>query len=407
MRRLGRPVIAVAAVLLLAGCGAAAKASNPTWVPQPSFQGEGQVPPNGSVDPTTPDPGPTGPAVPGPQQSGPRPSPTKGPDPYVVATKLTAPVGIAVLPDGTALVGERTTGRIVRVQPAPGRPVTTVRTLQGISTAGGGGLLDLALSPNYAQDSLIFAYLSTPTDNRVVAFTLTGPVTPVLTGIPRGSSDNVGRIAFGADGLLYVGTGDAGHPAFAADPRSLAGKVLRVSDIGQPAAGNPAPSSPVFTSGHRVVSGLCSDPDAGSFVEVESRGRAEPGNVYVLDAGEFYGWPTPGSSTQDPITTLPTGQGGPGGCAVLDNQLYVTSLTGKSLLSAPLTASGAGLAAGKFVAALQNKYGRLLTVVADPVNGVLWLTTSNRDGHGRPVASDERVLRIPPPSGGGGGDSPA
>lgn len=407
MRRVGRPALAVAAVLLLAGCGTAAKASKPTWIPQPSFQGEGQVPPNDPASPTNPNPGPGGTGTPGPQQTGPGATPSKGPDPYVVATKLNSPVGIAVLPDGTALVGERATGRIVRVQPAPGRPVTTVRTLTGLSAAGGGGLLDLALSPNYAQDSLIFAYLSTPTDNRVVAFTLTGPVTPVLTGIPRGSSDNVGRIAFGTDGMLYIGTGDAGHPALAADPRSLAGKVLRVSDIGQPAAGNPAPSSPVFTSGHRVVNGLCSDPDASTFLEVEAHGAAAPGNVNALDAGDFYGWPTPGSSAHDPITSMPKGQGGPGGCAVLDNQLYVTSLTGKCLLSAPLTTTNAGLSTGRFVAALQNKYGRLLTVVADPVNGVLWLTTSNRDGHGRPVPSDERVLRIPPPSGGGGGDSPA
>jgi hypothetical protein len=57
------------------------------------------------------------------------------------------------------------------------------------------------------------------------------------------------------------------------------------------------------------------------------------------------------------------------------------------------------VAAAKFTATLQKRYGRLLSVVADPAAGVLWLTTSNRDGHGRPVADDERVVRIPPPSG--------
>ena len=306
MHRAVRPVVALAAVLLLAGCGAAANASGPTWVPRSTFQGEGLPPNPGSTGPqqSTPSQHPGAPTT---RPSGPTPSPTNGPDPYVVATKLNSPVGIAVLPDETALVGERTTGRIVRVQPTPGQPVQTVRTLTGLSTSGGGGLLDLALSPNYRQDSLIFAYLSTPADNRVVAFTLTGPATPVVTGIPRGRSDNTGRIAFGSDGLLYIGTGDAGRPGLAGDPKSLAGKVLRVTDVGTPAAGNPTPSSPVFTSGHRVVDGLCLVAETNTLVEVESQGSDGPGKVDVLTRGGSYGWPSTGSRSQAPITTLPRG----------------------------------------------------------------------------------------------------
>jgi glucose/arabinose dehydrogenase len=403
MRRLSRPVLAAATVLVLAGCGASATASNPTWVPQPSFEGEGQVPPGPSTGAV--EPGPR--TSPAPKASGPSGPPSKAPDPAVVATRLNAPDGIAVLPDGTALVGERTTGRIVRVQPTPGHPVRTVRTLTGLGTTGGGGLLDLALSPNYAQDGLIFAYLSTTTDNRVVAFTLTGPVTPVLTGIPRGPSDNTGRIAFGSDGLLYVGTGDAGQPALAANPNSLAGKVLRVTDIGKPAAGNPAPASPIFTSGHHVVDGLCLQADADKLIEVEAHGSDGRDDVNALSAGNSYGWPTRSGNAAPPLTTLPTAQGAPGGCALLGNELYVTSLDGRALLSTAITLGSHGLVAAKLTSSLQNKYGRLLTVVADPSGAALWLTTSNKDGHGRPVADDERVLRIPPPSGGGGSDSPA
>ena len=55
---------------------------------------------------------------------------------------------------------------------------------------------------------------------------------------------------------------------------------------------------------------------------------------------------------------------------------------------------------GKFTTLLKGKYGRLRTVVAAP-DGALWLTTSNRDGHGTPAADDERVLRVIPDSGGG------
>jgi glucose/arabinose dehydrogenase len=401
MRHFRRPVLAMAAVLLLAGCGAAAKADDPTWVPAPTFNGEGGLPPDVSGQPADPN------GTPQPSPSGPSGRPSSTVDPFVVATKLTAPVGLTVLPDDTALVGERTTGRIVRVQPVAGKPVKTVRTLSGLSTSGDGGLLDLALSPNYAQDSLIFAYVSTPVDNRVVTFTLTGPATPVLTGIPRGTTGNTGRIVFGSDGLLYVGTGDAGQPGLAADPKSLAGKVLRVTDIGKPGPGNPAPASPVFTSGHRVVDGLCLMPDANRLIEVEAHGSAGADEVNILTGGDSYGWPTASQSDENPTATLAETQRGPGGCAVLGDQLYVTSRDGKSLLASGLSVKSGVVTTTRFSAALQNKYGRLLTVVADPANAVLWLTTSNRDGHGKPVAADERVIRIPPPSGGGSEDSPA
>ena len=180
-----------------------------------------------------------------------------------------------------------------------------------------------------------------------------------------------------------------------------------MTDIGQPAPGNPAPTSPVFTSGHRVVDGLCLIPQANRLIEVESHSPTDPGVVNVLTGGAYYGWPTTTPSAQAPTATLPTAQPGPGGCAVLGDQLYVTSLDGKALLAAGLSSKAGVVSATKFSAALTNKYGRLRTVVADPANGVLWLTTSNRDGHGKPVAADERVIRIPPPSGGSSDDSPA
>jgi glucose/arabinose dehydrogenase len=320
----------------------------------------------------------------------------------VVATHLRAPVGLTLLPDGTALVGERTTGRIVQVQPQPGKPARTVRTLTGLDTQGDGGLLDLALSPNYTQDNLIFAYITTASDNRVVVFTLHGPVTPVVTGIPKGRTGNAGRIAFDSTGNLYIGTGDAGRPQLAADASSLAGKVLRVSDIGRPAAGNPTPGSAVYTSGHRAVDGLCWDREQRQMLETEpAAGAAE---LNLLQAGASYGWPSAARGSHGPLSSLPKADGAPGGCAVLDGTVFVSSLDGEALLASHLQPTRTGLRATAWRATLKHKYGRLRTVVAAP-DGALWLTTSNRDGHGSPVPADERVLRIVP-SGGGGQDEP-
>jgi glucose/sorbosone dehydrogenase len=290
----------------------------------------------------------------------------------------------------------------VRVQPRAGQPVPTVRTMAGLDASGDGGLLDLALSPTYAEDGLVYAYVTTSTDNRVVDFTLKGPVTPVLTGIPKGRTANTGRILFAPDGDLYVGTGDTGHPTRAVDPHSLAGKVLRVDDIGDPAAANPTRSSPVYTRGHRVVDGLCAAPNTTVVVEVEAGASGRPDDVNVLESGGDYGWPTPSGTVHSPLATLPGTGRSPGGCAVLDGRLWVTSLAGQSLLSAPLKGSRTAPALGAFSAVLANKYGRLKTVVA-AADGALWLTTSNRDGSGHPVAADERVIRYVPS---GGGENP-
>lgn len=376
--------------LLLAGCAQAGNAG-PDWRPKPSFSGEGYEPPANRqpIQPATPNaPTPSN----GSSASG------KPGDGAVVAKYLHAPTGVTIMPDNTALVGERATGRIVRVQPLPGQPVRTVRTIHGLSTTGGGGLLDLAISPNYSQDKLIFAYLTTPTDNRVVAFTLTGPITPVVTGIPRGRSGNTGRIAFAADGDLLVGTGDAGHPALARDPHSLAGKVLRVTDIGRPAPGNPVKRSPVFASGFTETAGLCAAPSSLLAFQTEHVSSAPADPIWWLQAGRTYGTSATG---QRPIGTLPQSARAPGGCAVQQNIVYTTSLDGEALFAAPITTTRSGaIKLGSVSTALHNKYGRLRTVVAAP-DGALWLTTSNRDGKGHPVPTDERVLRIIP----SGGDS--
>lgn len=393
---LARPALALAAAsLLLSACAGSAGSAAPTWEPSPEIGAGGGGGPGPQLSPIVP--APSAPNVtPSVAPGGPTParSGSRAVDPNVVATHLSSPVGLTMLPDGTALVGERTTGRIVRVQPVAGRPVPTVRVIHGLDTAGDGGLLDLALSPTFSQDGLVYAYVTTPADNRVVDFTLSGPVTPVFTGIPKGPTGNSGRIVFGADGDLYIGTGDAGDPALAANSRSLAGKVLRVNDIGDPAPGNPVASSAIFTSGHRSLAGLCAVPLTQAMLEVEGGSANE---VNLLRSGGYFG--PPGSASRritGPVLTLPAKYRTPGDCAVLAGRLWITSLNGKALASASLRgAASAPPGTSLFSATLVKRYGRLKTVVA-AVDGALWLTTSNRDGHGKPVPADERVIRYVP-----------
>ena len=393
---LTRPAVWLAAVAALAvttGCNGGAAGSTPTWVPQPNYQGNNDPKPQlpGPQLPAPSDPGSSSAPAPAPPPGATRPTPnTPATDPNVVATKLNQPTGLVVLPDGTALVGERTTGRILRVQPEPGRPATVVQRL-AVDGTGDGGLLDLAISPTFDEDGLVYAYLSTATDNRVVHFSLGSQPSAIITGIPKGRTGNAGRLAFDATGALLTGTGDAGRPALAAATSSLAGKILRTSDIGRPLADNPVPGSAVFARGLRSVDGLCVDPRTGLRIAISAGAAGVPDEVNVIRPGADYGWPGNEPASVPPARTLPAASTGGGGCALAANQLFVATSTGRSLAVGSVTRS----TVGTFNSSLQNKYGRLATVVAG-TDGALWLTTRNRDGRGTPVADDDRVIRISP-----------
>ncbi len=226
MRTLGgvtrgaRALVAATACALLAGCGGG-------YTPAGPFR-EVQDAPGPQVGPPTdaaPSPAPGSPTPgTGQEQQG---------DPNVLATDLAVPTGLVLLPDGTGVVAERETGRLLQVFPDRS-PARELMVVPGVDTTGDGGLLGLALSPTFAQDGLFYAYLSTATDNRVVRFPMGGQPNPVVTGIPRGETRNGGGLVFGVDGTLYVGTGDTGDAALAQDPASLAGKVLAYDVFGQP-----------------------------------------------------------------------------------------------------------------------------------------------------------------------------
>jgi glucose/arabinose dehydrogenase len=313
----------------------------------------------------------------------------EGGDPNVVASGLAVPTGLVLLPDGSAIVGERDTGRLVQVF-ADRSPARELMTVPGIDTAGDGGLLGLAVSPTYLEDGLLYAYVSTATDNRVVRFPLGGTPNPVFTGLPRGDRHNGGGLLFGTDGNLFVGTGDAGDPALARNPGSLAGKVLRIDVFGRPVG-----ATPVYSRGHRDVTALCRSgvPDeAGEDTLYATDAAAEgPDEVNLVTDGADY-------DIVAPLIEVPAEEGGLGGCAAAGGGVFLGALDGQRVHAFAL--DGTGAVVGDPEEFLGGQYGRLRTVVLDP-EGALWITTSNRDGVGTPAEDDDRVLRILPPSAAG------
>jgi glucose/arabinose dehydrogenase len=340
----------------------------------------------------------------------PAPAPAPGP-PTLSATTLVGglviPWDLAFTPDGTMLFTERP-GRL-KARLGDG----TIRLLADISgslnTDGERGLLGMAVDPGFASNRTIYTCQSnrSPAEVRVVKWSVAGDYTsatrtadPLVGGIPSTANFHNGcRPRFGADGFLYVGTGDsAGGPNPQSDA-SRGGKVLRVD----PSSG----ATSVFSKGHRNVQGLALRPGTSQLFSVE-HGPDRDDEVNLLRAGGNAGWdPNNGGSYDQsvPMTDLRKFPGAvqavwSSGAPTLATS-GATFVTGSAwgswngaLVVACLKASRLqvfGLdAAGNVTsstAALQDQFGRLRTPVQGP-DGALYVTTSN--------GSNDRIVRIVP-----------
>jgi glucose/arabinose dehydrogenase len=314
----------------------------------------------------------------------------------VIATGLEVPWDVAFV--GTdAYLTQRKSGKVLR-RAADGR-ITTVQTLPSVDY-GEGGLLGLT-----ARDGVLYAYLTTSTDNRIVRFRPGEAPTPILTGIARGTNHDAGRIAFGPDGMLYAGTGDAGVSSRAQDPASLNGKILRMTPDGKVPADNPRPGSLVYALGLRDPQGLAWD-GAGRLFATEF-GPDRDDEVNRIVANGNYGWPTATGQARDPrfvdpLVVRQTGVASWSGAAIVkggvpewDGDLLVAALRGTRLYRFDLDANGNVIGTGEEL--YTGTYGRLRQVKQAP-DGSLWVLTSNRDGRGAPVAADDRIIRIGRPA---------
>lgn len=318
-----------------------------------------------------------------------------------VAGNLRTPWGLAPLPGGGLLVSSRDDGTITRINEKTGRK-TELGAVPGVATAGEGGLLGIALSPDYASDHLVYAYLTTDSDNRVVrmlydarkpAGQQLGAPDTVFKGIPKGLIHNGGRIAFGPDGMLYASTGETGNRDLAQDRNALGGKILRMTPDGRPAPGNPFAGSPVYSYGHRNVQGLAWDGRQRLFAS--EFGQDTWDELNAIKPGGNYGWPeaegrSGNPADLDPIAQWHTDEASPSGIAYAEGSIWMASLRGRRLWRIPLKGTETSAAPQAF---LTGAYGRLRTVVAAGGNK-LWLTTSNTDGRGEPSKTDDRILEL-------------
>ncbi|MEU3900990.1 PQQ-dependent sugar dehydrogenase [Streptomyces sp. NPDC045251] len=382
-RRAASAVLAAAALLLTAGCSSDTGEPSGADGSTSASSTAAQSPPPGSAAERTP--------------------PAKGSVEVVrtVATGLNSPWGLAPLPGGGLLVSSRDEATITRVDEKTGEK-TELGEVPGVAAAGEGGLLGIALSPDYASDHMVYAYFTSASDNRIVRMRYDGTKPPgeqlgepdtIFRGIPKGVVHNGGRIAFGPDKMLYAGTGESGDEGLSQDKESLGGKILRMTPDGEPAPGNPFPDSVVYSYGHRNVQGLAWDDEQRLFAA--EFGQDTWDELNAIKPGDNYGWPEAegrggGSGFHDPLAQWSTDEASPSGIAFAEGSVWMAGLRGERLWRVPLKGTEAAADPQAF---LEGEYGRLRTVVAAGGDR-LWLVTSNTDGRGDPKEDDDRILEL-------------
>jgi glucose/arabinose dehydrogenase len=331
-----------------------------------------------------------------------------GPRVEVLAGGLEVPWDVTFLPDGRALVTERP-GR-VRLVSADGRVRRAPAAVVPTQARGEGGLLGIDLDPAFARGRpFAYLYVTTARGMQVQRWRWgrgrLRRAAVVLDGVVAGSIHDSGRLRFGPDDRLYVATGDAGRGELAQRRGSLNGRFLRLTP--REYRGR-AEDPEVLSLGHRNPQGLDWQPGSDRLWATEHGpsgfdGPSGDDEVNVIRRGANYGWPEVRGTRHGRFaapawvwrrTVAPSGiafvrRGG----SAWTGDLLVAALRGRELHRLEVD----GTRVTRDATLLDDRFGRLRAVVEAP-DGALWVTTSNRDGYGAPVAAaDDRILRIVPP----------
>lgn len=222
------------------------------------------------------------------------------------AAGLEHPWSLAFLPDGRLLVTERP-GRL-RVVGRDGKISAPIRGLPQVYAQGQGGLLDIALDPDFARNRLIYWSYAEPRPDGAGTAVARGRLVSDLSRLervdvifrqePSGSGSNHfgSRLVFGRDGMLFITLGDRySLRDKAQDLSTTLGKVVRINPDGSIPSDNPFRNTPgarpeIWSYGHRNVQSAALAPDDGALWTVEHGARGGD-EVNIPRAGRNYGWP--------------------------------------------------------------------------------------------------------------------
>jgi len=328
---------------------------------------------------------------------------------------LEHPWGLAFLPDGRVLVTERP-GRLRLVDPA-GSVGPVIDGTPPVVARGQGGLLDVALHPDFARNRLVYLSYSAGygggAGTAVARGRLeTGDGRPRIDGLetifrinrPSGTTRHFGsRLVFDPDGNLFVTVGERGEPERAQDPGDHAGSVLRLRDDGSPASGNPFAAAgsggapEVWSYGHRNPQGMAWD-QAGDRLWTVEHGARGGDEINLPQRGRNYGWPRISYGVHYSGGTIGEGSSAAG----LEQPVYYwdpsIAPSGLAVVSGPLFPAWRGdllvgalkdqmlvhltVENGRVIGEerlFRREFGRVRDVRIGP-DGAIWLLTDEPDG---------------------------
>lgn len=226
-----------------------------------------------------------------------------------ITDDLFNPWGVVSMPDGRLLITEKK-GQMVIVNPQNGQVSERITGLPEVDFRGQGGLLGLALAPDFTSSRMVYWVFSEKVDNGNHTAVAKGRLADdektienaqvIYRALPThdGTMHYGGRIIFDREGNLFVSTGersDLETRPQAQHLNSALGKILRITTDGMPVAGNPFESQSdalpeIYSYGHRNVQGLAIHPQTGDLWNNEfgPRGGDE---LNLIIAGANYGWP--------------------------------------------------------------------------------------------------------------------
>jgi len=334
-----------------------------------------------------------------PSQGVPLPEPTTTPEGgsgsvAVLATGLDEPRAIAVSGDAVYIAERDGAIRAVEGGSLSERALITLRAA-GRHDAG---LVGLAAHPDPPAGPALYAYVTYEEGgelwNRVMWIRhgdgRAVDVGTVIDGLPAAEFANGGAMAFGPDGMLYVGTGSA--PGSPGEGGPLAGKILRVDPDGSVPPDNPVAGSAVYASGFRDPRGIAWGVDGTMLVA--DAGPSKNDEITIVSAGAHHGWPDEvcsggvhvgAAACFDPalgIGGIAVYAGGPLGGA---GAVMAASLRAGTIHSVDVSTGEQGTVFGGL--------GRMRDVAAAP-GGSLYAITSNTDSGGFAGGGDDRLVRV-------------
>lgn len=328
----------------------------------------------------------------------------------IIAENLYVPWAMDISNEGDIYFTERS-GSIRVIENDKLNPQPLITFSSPFVSQGEGGLMGIALDPNFSQNNYIYVMHSYTENNqiynRVVRLIKRDNIVAIdkilLDKIPGGQIHNGGRIKIGPDNKLYIATGDSGNSSLSQDLLSTAGKILRIELDGNIPEDNPFINSPIYSFGHRNPQGLAWN--SKNVLYESEHGQSAHDEINIIQPGANYGWPlvqgdeeSTEITTQKPFVHSGEDTWAPSGIAFVEQgpwqgKLLVANLRGQQLLAISL--NGKGTVVKDIEPLLKNEYGRLRDVIQSK-DGSIYLTTSNRDGRGNPDITDDKIIRLIP-----------